>query len=163
MMVFSVTRNRRVEELASALERETEVVKALREALVAQRDAVSLNDAAAVDQTSDSITRILLTLEEARIYRTGILDSLDPLPGPDEGLPAQPRLADARVRLREAAEAVTHESRINREVLRRAVERGEALLQSIFSSTAPPSLVYGPGERVEEKAGARSVIVNRVV
>ena len=162
-MHFSVTRNRRAEELASALDREAEVVDALRQALVAQRDAVSRHDAGSVDQTSDAITRILLTLEEAKIYRTGIVDSLDPLPGPDEGLPAQQRLATARARLRDAAEAVARESRINREILRRAVETGEAFLQSIFSSVTPPSLVYGPSERKEENAGARSVIVNRVV
>jgi hypothetical protein len=163
MMHFSVTRNRRVEELASALDREAEVVQALREALIAQRTAVAANDAGSVDETSDAITRILLTLEQAKVYRTGILDAIEPAAEKDQDLPAHGRLVTARARLRGAAESVARESRINREILRRAVETGEAFLQSIFSSATPPSLVYGPSDRKDEKAGARSVIVNRVV
>jgi hypothetical protein len=67
-------------------------------------------------------------------------------------------LAVSRKRLRDAAAAVAREVAINRDVLQRAVESGEAFLQALFSSTGLATPVYGTGEKDESPAG---VLLNR--
>jgi hypothetical protein len=155
----------RLAELANALDRETEIVEELRDTLIRQREAVASTEADAVNVTVDAIGRILLTLEAARRGRAAMLESLtgDTAMRLDHleaamamALPST--LAVSRKRLRDAAAAVAREVAINRDVLQRAVESGEAFLQALFSSTGLATPVYGTGEKDESPAG---VLLNR--
>jgi capsid protein len=155
-----------LQELARALDHESGIVCELRDALIQQRAGVASSEAAAVNASVDAIGRILLTLEEARSHRTGIVAALagDPRLGLDRleaalGAPLSARVEEARAGLCRAAGEVAHEVAINRAVLRRAVEAGEAFLQALFSATADPPAVYGSPQRREESGAA--VFLNR--
>ncbi len=144
-------------ELTRALEREIETVSELREALLRQRAGVAADSAESVNQSCDDIARLLVAIEAAKRHRTMRIDSLVPEPGVsldtlERWLGASlPRpLLDARVRLHRAAEATAREAAINRSVLSRTVEAGEAFLQALFSGSAAPEPVYRAGERREE-------------
>jgi len=154
-------------ELTAALEHEAAAIRGLREALVQQRAAVAANDAAAVNASVDDVGRILLAVEEARRQREAMVAALAGGPGATlEGLgapdarPGRAAFDTARAALRRAAEEAAHEAAVNRAVLRRAVEAGEAFLQSLFSSAADPSPVYAPAEG-RERPGAPGFILNR--
>ena len=160
----------RLRELAAVLHREAEVVRALRDALVEQRTALAADDAETVDRSSDAVQRILLMLEEVRSSRTTVLSSIS------EGEPAtlhqiEERLGvslpvpleQAREELRRAGREVAREVAINKTVLRRAVETGEAFLQALFSSTLDPPAVYQPKNRGKEKEGGGGVFFDRMV
>jgi hypothetical protein len=159
------TMHARLVELGHALERETEIVDELRGVLIRQRQAVATTQADAVNVTVDAIGRILLTLEEARRRRATMTQSLtgDAATRLDRleaalsmALPAS--VADSRRRLRESAASVAREVAINRDVLRRAVESGEAFLQALFSATGLATPVYGTGEKDESPSG---MLLNR--
>ena len=154
----------RLAELEAALTRETEIVEELREALIRQREGVASTSADQVNASVDAIGRILLTLDEARRRRGGMIGALtgDPtarLDSLDARLGfALPESCDrSRVALRRAAERVAQEVSINRGVLRHAVEAGEAFLQALFSTTAGPA-VYEQHERPEKPPG---MLLNR--
>ncbi len=154
-------------ELAESLVQEADVARELREAPIQQRDAVARMDNAGVEASVDAIGRILLTVEAAKARRTGLvtavtgipdlpLDQLETSLGVELGAPLQ----HARQRLRRAAQDVAQEVAINRAVLRRAVEAGEAYVQALFSCVVGPSPAYAPAERAES-AAATGVLVNR--
>ncbi len=154
-------------ELTAALEHEAAAIRGLRESLVQQRAAVAANDAAALNASVDDVGRILLAVDEARRQREAMVRALAGSPdAPLEGLgagsarPAAQAFAAARAALRRAAEEAAHEAAVNRAVLRRAVEAGDAFLQSLFSSATDPSPVYAPRERRERPGGA-GFILNR--
>jgi len=155
-------------DLIAALERETGIIHELREALVQQRAGVASSDTGAVDASVDSIGRILHALGEARRTRTRLVANLS---GDDStsllalearlgGALPEP-LALARHELKNAAFAVAHEVTVNRVVLRRAVEAGEAFLQALFSSANPVSPVYHSGDRLDESGPTSGVLLNR--
>jgi hypothetical protein len=147
----------RLADLAAAMEREAAVVRDLGAALATQRQAVSTSAPDALNASVDAIGRILLTLDEARRGRDAALAAVcgeapPPLGRLEDGIAgALPdELVRARADLEAAATQVAREVVINRTVLRRAVEAGEAFLQSLFSSAAAPAASYAPGERAEE-------------
>lgn len=156
-----------LEELATALEVEIENVEQLCDALLRQRAAVAADQTEAVNASVDDIGRILLALGEARRRRAGIVTTLT---GDGEmaleqvgqvlGLPLPAALEQARLRLRRAAGDVIREAAINRGVLHRAIESGEAFLHQLFSATMDPPPVYGPPEHGSE-AGNTGVLLNR--
>lgn len=140
----------RLEALTDLLERETRYVIELRDALIRQRAAVASEDTAAVEATIETAARVQLLLEQARRLRT---DRIAALAG-DPQLPLQQletvlaipmpvRLEQAREALQHAAREVVREAGINREVLRRAIQAGEAFLQQLFSSTSGAPATYG--------------------
>lgn len=146
-------------ELTRALQRETETVSDLREALLRQRAGVAQDSAELVNQSCDDIARLLVAIEAARRHRAMRIESLSP----DAGITLEslerwlgPELpadfAEARATLRREAEATAREAGINRSVLSRTVEAGEAFLQALFAGTNGPDPVYRPGERREEDA-----------
>ena len=158
-VVAPSTEAARFSELTASLDRETEIVEALRAALIRQREAVAGTHADRVNQSVDAIGRILLTLEEARRRRGAMLaaltgdahirlERLESIAGP-----SPKTLVAARARLRGAAESVAREIAINRGVLRHAVESGEAFLQALFSTTADPAPVYGAQDKEEPPSG----------
>lgn len=144
-------------ELAGVLVRETDVVRALREALMAQRAGVAADSTAAVHGSCDDIGRILVALDTARRHRIALLTGLvGESPATLEGLSDKlggvlpPAIAEAGVVLRREAQATAREAAVNRKVLQRTVEAGEAFLQTLFTSTGAPDAVYRPGERRDD-------------
>ena len=140
----------RLEALRGILLREAEFALQLREELLRQRGAVAGGDTVAVDRSSDATSRLLLSLEEAKQRRGEIVASLTgdatvPLDHLEAqlGHPLPIGVESARLTLRRAATDVSREAAINRVVLRRAVEAGEAFLQDLFSGTAPQAPTYG--------------------
>jgi hypothetical protein len=142
-----------LEHLAQALERETELAVELRDTLRRQRAAVATCAVEAVTASVGDLQRVLLALEDAHRPRAAIvaevtgdpsmaLENLESRTG--DALP--PRLVTARARLREAAAEAAHEAAVNRVVLRRVVEAGEAFLQELFSSSSGPAPAYGPSD-----------------
>ena len=159
----------RLDALRGILLRESELAMQLREELLRQRGAVADGDAAAVDRGSDATSRLLLMMEEARQRRGDIVASLTgdanvPLDHLEThlGQPLPAAVESARLTLRQAAMDVSQEAAINRVVLRRAVEAGEAFLQDLFSGGATPTPTYGaaaptpppshPGRLLDRKA-----------
>ena len=140
----------RLDALRATLLREAEFALQLREELLRQRAAVAAGDTAAVDRSSDGTSRLLLSLEETRQRRGEIVAALTgDAAVPLDHLEAQLghtlpiALESARLSLRRAAMDVSREADINRVVLRRAVDAGEAFLQNLFSGTAPQPPSYG--------------------
>jgi hypothetical protein len=161
-------RHHQLQELAAELERETALVEQLRDALVQQRAGVAASSAEAVEASVDAVGRILLTLEEARRRRAALVGALagDGPPALDRieaalRAPLPATLEQARARLRRAAREVTMETAINREVLRRALEAGEAFLQELFSSADAPAPVYHAPDAGEPKRTAAGVLLDR--
>ena len=140
----------RLEALRLVLLRESELAVQLRDELLRQRAGVAEGNAPAVDQSSDATSRLLLSMAEAKQRRgeivaamTGDADvPLDSLAA-QLGQPVPAAVESARLTLRQAALDVSREAAINRVVLRRAVEAGEAFLQDLFSGGEPQSPTYG--------------------
>lgn len=169
-MATMAGRMRQFRELAAALHKEAEVVRALRDALIEQRTALAADDAETVNTSSDAVHRILLMLEEVRSSRATVLSAIsggDPFPldqlEKTLGISLPLPLEQAREELRRAGREVAREVAVNRAVLRRAVETGEAFLQALFSSTMDPSPVYQPPDRGKEKDGGGGFLFDRVV
>lgn len=150
-------RDEALRDLTRALAREASAVRELREALVRQRAGVSVDSIADVHVSCDDIGRVLVALEAARRHRGLLLAAL--VPGGERTLEAlaselggslPPELAEAALALRREAEATAREASVNRTVLERTVEAGEAFLQALFTSTNLPEPVYRAGERRED-------------
>jgi hypothetical protein len=155
------------QELAEAMTQEADIARDLREALIRQRAGVAGLDNAAVESSVDEIAHLLLTLEEAARRRAGLMTAVTGRPDvPIDRLetvlatPLQATLLQARQRLRRAAQDVAQEVAINRNVLRRAAEAGEAFVQALFSSVAGPAPAYGQPEHAEP-ARTAGMLVNR--
>ncbi|MBI5170864.1 MAG: hypothetical protein HZA61_15350 [Candidatus Eisenbacteria bacterium] len=144
-------------ELTRALERETGTVRELREALLRQRAGVAADSAGAVNESCDDIARLLVAIEAAKRHRAMRIEAVSPEGGvPLDSLervlgPALPEsLVRARAELRREAQATAREAAVNRTVLARTVEAGEAFLQALFSGANTLEPVYRAGERREE-------------
>jgi hypothetical protein len=144
-------------ELARVLVREADVVRDLREALVRQRAGVAADSTADVHGSCDDIARILVALDNARRHRASLLGHLaGGAPGTLEDLARElggtlpPPLAEAAQALRREAEGTAREAAVNRTVLQRTVEAGEAFLQALFTDAGAPEAVYRPGERRDD-------------
>jgi len=150
-------RRQTLAELAAALTREAEVVRALRESLVRQRAGVAADSAEAVHASCDDIGRILVALETGKRHRLALLAALVPDAPPTLesleralGGALPPALAAVRATLRSEAETTAREAGVNRTVLKRTVEAGEAFLQALFTGVAEPEAVYRAGERRDD-------------
>jgi hypothetical protein len=143
--------------LARALTREAEAVQELRAALVRQREGVAADATDAVNGSCDDIARLLVTLDSAKRVRVELLSRLLPDgPGTMEALAAAcggslpPALAVASQALRREAATAANEAAVNRVVLQRTVEAGEAFLQALFAGAGDRDSVYRSGERRDD-------------
>ncbi len=156
----------RTAELIRALEREQRHVTELADVLARQRAAVAQDDPDAVDDTVQSLGRVMLALDDARRRRIALVGDIA---GDPElsltmlerrlGNPLPPELNEARRQLRAAAELCAREVRVNQNVLRRALEAGDAYLQTLFSGGHDPAPVYVPGPRTPE--ARNGLLLNR--
>lgn len=144
-------------ELARVLVREGDVVRDLREALVRQRAGVAADSTQDVHGSCDDIARILVALDNTRRHRSSLLVTLcgnasvtlEQLATELGGaLPAA--VTEAATALRKDAETTAREAEVNRTVLKRTVEAGEAFLQALFTDAGEPEAVYRPGERRDD-------------
>lgn len=150
-------RDAAIAELTRALRREAETVRELREALLRQRAGVAADSPGAVNESCDDIARMLVAVEAAKKNRAMRIEAIAPEAGASLGrletvLGAQcpADLVDAHRDLRREAEATAREASVNRAVLARTVEAGEAFLQALFSGSTAPDPVYRAGERRED-------------
>ena len=160
-------RLRRLDALARALADEGRATEELIAALRRQRAGVAASDYRQVDESVRAISRILLTLEEARRHRAALAARITdaepvPLARLEErlGTPLPEPLAAVRDAVRRSAELAANEIAINQRVLRRALESGDAFLQRLFSTLAPAGGVYASPARPADSDGA-SVLLNR--
>ena len=158
---------RRLDALTQALTDEGRATEELIAALRRQRAGVAASDYRQVDDSVRAMSRILLTLEEARRHRTALATRITdgehvPLAKLEEhlGTPLPEALAAVREAVRRSAELAANEIAINQRVLRRALESGDAFLQRLFSTLVPAGGVYGPPTHPAEPDGG-SVLLNR--
>lgn len=152
------------EDLVAALDLEVRLLTDLRRSLAQQRAGVAECDADLLDASSRSVSRTLLTLEEAR-RRRARLSQLIAAGGADaDEAPREPidppGFATARVALRQVAAETIRELSLNQVILKRAIRAGDACLQEMFGS-GQPSAGYAADSRPAERANPGGVVVNR--
>lgn len=154
--------------IAAALESEIQLICLLRDELQQQRVAVSADDAGGVSASVESVSRTLLNIDTARQRRREALREAGlsrdlPLQDLERelGAPVPARLADAILRLQRAAREVARETTINRDVLRRAVENGEAFLQRLFAAADGPAPAYRPLPEERERTESGRLLNRR--
>jgi hypothetical protein len=133
----------RLGELQNALSEERVLIEDLGQVLLRQREGVAADDQEVVEATLHAISRMLLTLEEARRRRTALITLVIGTPGialedlqPPLGIPLPVGFMEARAQVRRAGEAIAADMAINQDVLSRALEAGAAFRQELFSGTA---------------------------
>lgn len=144
-------------ELESALEPEIRVLGELRDILAEQRAAVAAGDREGIEASVEALGRTLLGLETARRHRRSLLDaaglggidSLEALERAGVTLPEWVR--DTRARLRETAALVGRELAVNQQLLRGALDAGEAFLQEVFATAALPLPARGAAARADTR------------
>jgi hypothetical protein len=134
----------RLGELESALGEEQALIEDLLQALLQQREGVVADNPQAIEATVHTISRTLLTLEEARRRRTALITLVIGSPGAalDDlerhlAIPLTAGFVEARERVRHAAERIAAEVAINQDLQSRAREAGDAFRQQLFSDAAP--------------------------
>lgn len=155
------------EELVRTLETELRLLGRLQEVLVAQRNAVVMDDLQGVGDSVHRVERILLTQREARTRRGMILEkmvgSADLGVGeivPVLGDEASPELVRACDELRASARSVSRDLKVNSEVLRRSKETGDRMVRAMYGQRKPTS--YGPSTGlVRESSGTGALLVNQ--
>ena len=154
-----------VREIVAVLDHETRLASELHQALLSQRAAVASADGPRVNDSVDAVGRALHMLDAARRQRTALLERLDGRTLADFATTAEPNdraeLEAARARLRGVAEDVTRAAGINRQVLRRSMEAGEAFLQELFASVGGPAACYRPDENPDAGRQSAGVLLNR--
>jgi hypothetical protein len=135
----------RLDELESALSEEQVLIEDLGQMLRRQRAGVAADDQDVIEATVQAISRTLLTLEEARRRRAALITLVIGNPGValedlqrHLAIPLPVGFMEARERVRRAGEAIAGDVAMNQDVLRRALEAGEAFRQRLFSGAIPP-------------------------
>jgi hypothetical protein len=131
--------------LAGALARETHLLEELAATLERQREHIANNTPQALEHNVMAISRILLSLEEARSGRLALTaaSGLDLATADDDALP--PPVRRAREGLRAAARRVVEQLAINQRLLRQTLAAGDAYLQQLFSWAAGNGVSYPAG------------------
>jgi len=159
-------RLRRLDGLTRALSDEGRATEELIAALRRQRTGVAASDYRQVDESVRAMSRVLLTLDEARRRRTTLAAAITdgepvPLAGLEEhlGSPLPEPLAAVRAAVRKSAELAAQEIAINQRILRRAIESGDAFLQRLFTAAVPGGGYAPDGDAPALDAGG--VLLNR--
>src|SRR5512140_1735405 len=157
-----------------AIQNETRLFQALRDALKQQRAAVAASDPGALDAWTNGIARLLNEIEAADRYRQKILAALaggfsgpaadgDGDPAGPPALSRHPLVARARIVFTRAARKAATELVINRTVMTRAIEYGDGLLRTLMAGpagTSPSSRGY---QHATPAKPAAAMLLNRVV
>ena len=138
--------------LAEALHAESRLLSDLAGVMRRQRDAVTHDDLAGIDDSVYATHRVLVTLAEARRHRRSLNRALGEgddlsiaaLDGYFSGdLPADVRVASDQ--LSTTARLLHREVEVNRRVLRDAIESGSRYVRSLCGAADVPAAGYLPG------------------
>lgn len=165
----SAAARRGLDELTRALETETGLLGELVETLLGQRGAVAAGDLDRVFAGSDRVTETLLKLDRARTGRRDLMVRVagDPaLPLADLevklGRPLPEAAVRARKDLRDAARRAERELAINRAVLRRAQDAGQAHFDALLGWLERETPLYGPAAGKPRGTDRAALVVNKV-
>ena len=138
-------------QLTAVLMREAQLLDDLRCTLLKLRTGVEHNDARSNEASLHQLSGTLLTIEELRAQRAGLIEIIAgdralPLRALDGRVPAvlMKDVMEARDRAYRAATAVAREAAINHQVVRQVLDAGESFLQSLFSSVTAPDSINRP-------------------
>lgn len=156
-----------LEALAGAVAAEIRLLDDLVGIMRRQRAAVGADDLQGVDDSVFAIHRVLVTLGEARRHRRALNQRL----GVDEDFPLREledllgeRMTDplrfARDGLRAAAQTLSHEVELNRQVLREALHSGSDLVRSLYGAAELPQ-TYAANVRRGEAETPGGALINR--
>lgn len=155
--------------LIAAFDAETRLLDRLGELMRRQREGVASDDVQVVDDSVFGIHRILHTVGEARRRRNTVLENATGVPDVTlDGLEAAfgPKMSDAlrqaRDRLKAAARALAREVKLNREVLRLAIQSGETYMQSLYGGEQT-QIGYDSDARAVEDSQRVGTLLNRKV
>jgi flagellar biosynthesis/type III secretory pathway chaperone len=155
-------------ELVDELETERRLLDELARVLVAQREGISSDDLASIDESVFGAQRILRTLQEARRRRRTLLQLLGVEPetelrelGGALGPRMTPELNTSRDELLQAAMRLSRELTVNRRVVDGALEVGNQLLRAFTGSPERPNL-YAQGSEPAPKSAAGALFNTRV-
>jgi hypothetical protein len=152
--------------LVDELETERRLLEDLGRILAAQRNGISGDDLAAIDESVYSAQRVLRTLREARERRRMILKLLgvDAELSPRDfdvalGMQMTDEIRAARNALLGTASRLAREASLNRRVIDGAMDIGSRLLRLFSGVTDEPNL-YALGHAQEPVTTATGVLVN---
>jgi flagellar biosynthesis/type III secretory pathway chaperone len=141
-----------LEALTEALASEHKLIDELTTVMLRQREAVSVDDLQAVDDSVFATHRLLLNLGEARKRRRSINKMLGYTEelgvrqlGEVLGAQMTPRLHTERDELQDAARRLSKEIDINRRILREALANSESFVESSpkYGTVTPAGLAPG--------------------
>ena len=138
-----------VEVLSDVLATERKLLEELVLVMQKQRAAVGADDLQALDDSVFATYRVLATLGEARRRRKSVnrmLGGAEDLNVNDLedilGERTTPAIIDARNALQDAAMALSREVDMNKQVLRGAMDHGNAYVQQLFGGPVAPAPTY---------------------
>jgi hypothetical protein len=154
------------EMLTDALASEGRLIEELINIMRQQRSAVAVDDLQGVDDSVFATHRVLVTLGEARRRRRTLnrmlgeredisIEALDDVLGSR----MTDSLREVRESLRQAAQALSREVAINRQVLRQALASGDAYVRTLAG--VPPAMTYGMSPTPTEAAPPGGTLINR--
>lgn len=156
------------DELVRTLETELRLLQRLQEVLVAQRNAVVMDDLQGVGDSVHRVERILLTQREARSRRGMILEKLvgsaDLRVGEIVsvlGADATPELAAACADVQELAQSVSRDLKVNSEVLRRSKEVGDRMVRAMYGQRRQTCYAPAAGLAMHDGPGTGALLVNQ--
>lgn len=155
----------RLDGLTDALDTERRLLDQMAQVLRRQREGISTDDLAVLDESVYSAQRVLLTLQQARRRRRTLmtllggaedtpLDELEAALGPG----VTPSLSIARDRLLEAAERLARELEVNRRVIDGAISVGDELI-ALFIGPPPSPELYSKNDG-PEPGGRPGALIN---
>lgn len=151
--------------LANALRAEAGCLQTLSRSLEEQRAAVASGATDRIEASARALARVTLAVDEARRNRAtaitafgdGTHTSLRALAShPDGGL--TPDVVESWAALQQVAATAAREAAINRQVIQRALDAGDAYLQRLFAVVAEPTPVYQPRARAEATAPSGALL-----
>ncbi len=158
-----------VQALARSLDDEAALLAELIETLLGQRGAVASGDLEQVFAGSERVTGTLLKLDRARSGRREILargtgDPALPLADLEQrlGRPLPEAAVRARKHLRDAAGRAERELAINRAVLRRAQDAGDAQFHALLTWLERETPLYGPASGTSRGKERGALVVDKV-
>ncbi len=162
---------RSVHALEDALRSETRLLRDLLQALHHQREAIAATDVNAINDSIFVMHRVLLTLAEARRYRSQILELLGVSPILSQGrlsLELVPgvtmAIRELHEELRSLATDVSREVEMNRHILRGIIAAGEELIR-VLAGAGPgmSDASTAPGMSSGGSGGAGGILINRTI
>lgn len=137
----------------AALALERRLLEELETALADQRAGVAADSPAAIESANHQVSRVVRTLDAARLRREQLIAALP------AGNPPSPEIDAGRAALRAAAVTTVQSLTLNQKILRHALKAGDRYLQALFSRANEPLPAYAVLPAAP--SAPRGVVVNR--